>query len=169
MLNIQTQTIIAIIIAVIITVIIWYISYKNYKKSGQIDIRLNLIMNILFPIIVLVILKLSLPTVYLVSQNEKIDEYIMIFKSSFNLDNGEKIMIKSFGSNTVINNTSNTLILETLEYSAYRTSKQYDNNRILIEPFSTQETKSIDYFFGTPPTSISVKRQNQTKKIWLHN
>lgn len=167
MLSNQIQIIFGVIIFVIITIVIWTIAIKSYKRTRRLDLRLNIMMNIVLPFIITLLLKLCLPTVYIVGENEKIDEFINIIGSSVEMSNAQKIIIKPFES-TLVNNTSSNLFLEKIIYGnpSFTT---YKETNVVIKPFTKQKTKSINFFFGTPPRSISVKNKTQSEMIWLHH
>jgi hypothetical protein len=167
MLSNQTQIIFGVIIFVIITIVIWTLAIKSYNRTGILDLRLNILMNIVLPFIIILLFKLCMPTVYIVGENEKIDEFINLIGSSVEMSNAQKIIIKPLES-TLINNSDRSLILEKVTYSfspIYTTNKEA---KVIVSPYTKQKTNHIDYFFTTPPNSISVKHGNKSEKIWLH-
>ena len=87
---------------------------------------------------------------------------------NFTFKNGE-VLNKSVENNLIVNNTSDQLVVEQVEYGSIGNSNSEENSKIIIPPFSSiNMEKPINYLFREPPQTIRVKSGESKVKYWLH-
>ncbi|SQI41568.1 Uncharacterised protein [Leminorella richardii] len=105
--------------------------------------------------------------VYIVTDDNSVDEYGLIMSSDFTLVNGSSIRLvpeKKIDKSWLVNNGSRRLVFETVIYG--NTSKNpYDFELDGYKAIGLDN--AIDYLFVTPPNSIKTKSKSATKG-WLH-
>jgi hypothetical protein len=157
----------AVIFAVIFGTLpfFYFLGVKNIElsKNGK-----RVFVIFLFGLFILGVIGLNLPDVYIVD-NTKHTHKNIIGRYSVKFDNGDVVTIKG---NCVVNNSTQTLYVETVEYSSSFHVNLFKPIPIVekIMPYTVYQ-EHINYAFENPPQSISVKKRESKKSVknkWLH-
>lgn len=105
--------------------------------------------------------------VYVVTDDNSVDEYGLIMSSDFTLVNGTTVRLvpeKKIDKSWLVNNGSRQLVFETVVYGS-TSENPYEFELAGFKAIGLDS--AIDYLFVTPPNSIKTKSKSATKG-WLH-
>ena len=113
--------------------------------------------------------RFAMKEIVVIKANQKQETFLTFGRRfDYTFQNGNSTDIP-LGSNTLIDDTQDKLVIEKVEYSAYSSIGSGENIETNIEPFSYQQLEnSVSYFYEEPPKTIRVKGGGTTTRYWLH-
>lgn len=158
---------IGVLIAIALFLAITILFTKLFKRLGK-NAGVGSLIGFFTGIGLMLYMLIGLPRLYVVTDRETYEHYMVIGSTTFDLADGKKADVNiSFGSCMVINNTERSVYLEEVVYGFVVFPPPPDE----IPPMSVDlfETRTIDYFFDdAPPDEISVSEgSDSVSKFWL--
>lgn len=165
MIGFWTGLLLSMLIGILIMLLSAFITKKFYRSSGP-----GAIFGFFLGAGFVFIFLLTSARLYVVTGDEKFDDYIIFKNAEYSYSDGNTIPVSlSAGQLMVINDWDKSVIVEAVEYGGYGFGGDTywikpQKNRIFDEP-------KIFYFYeDKPPSSITTKSSDEKIiRLWLRN